>query len=799
MPNDSDGTLTNVSVQKLLNEQVKRDRLMAQRSLYYLCKHILGYKDFVPHVHGKMCDFATQPQYGRFRSACVPRSWFKTWTFTIAKAIWLTLPDEESLYAGVYPYKGCNVRILIASNVIDNASKMVSKIKAEWENNERLRAAFPELVPDFNRTSWSDHRATVRRTGNYTESTYTAVGVGGAVISQHFDHILEDDLVYAKKDDFTGSELMPSQEDIDNAIGWHKLVSSLFVDPNISCIDNTGTRWAPHDLIDYIRKNEREYKFFEVAVTRDAVWPVADESECIWPERFGIKALTTIRAAQGAKLFECFPQEAPIMMADWTVKAIKDIKVGDVVIGHEKGLGKFKSTLVKATVNLCETLQKEVVKITLASGRVIRCTADHPWYTARWDNSHKPYLPARVGATLNGIYKVWEPTQKQIEDYRYLAGIIDGEGACSHGSIAIGQSKYSNPDVYDGIEAVLNRLHIPYHIATVNPNESHILRNKTIVRGLAQTFVLGGGKQIKADILRFGRPAKAGRILNTIWKRAANPVNVRDKVLSIEPDGVETVYAIGTTSGNYTAYGFITKNTQYLNRPRAGEDVTFNMGYVHRHDNVDVFPVGLKLITLIDLASWGDAKRICRNVVLTGGRDAKNHLWIYRVDSGRFNPTEVIELAKSHVRQFGTSVWVEEVGYQIALRHFARLDMESADGFAYNICAIPRDGRKGAKELRINGLEPVVRNGMFHVLYGMTALMEEMEDYPYAQTKDILDCCGYLQMHARRPDGPASEVIRDPFMIESIEAEIKAKRGAGTGGLFEPVLWDDDEYASQFN
>lgn len=520
-----------------LAAQAKVDRLMCQRSLYYLCKEVLGYKDFVAHVHGDMCHFATHPLFGRFRSACVPRSWFKTWTFTIGKAIWLTLPDEESLYQEIYPYKGANVRVLLASNVIDNAAKMVNKIKSEWENNDRLKAAFPELVPQYNQTRWSDHCAMVARPGNFTEGTYTAVGVGGSVISQHFDHILEDDLVYAKKDDFTGSELMPSQEDIDNAIGWHKLVSSLFVNPNISCIDNTGTRWAPHDLIDFIRKYEPHYRFFEVAVTKDAQWPVPDDTHCIWPERFHIKALETIRAAQGAKLFE----------------------------------------------------------------------------------------------------------------------------------------------------------------------------------------------------------------------------------------------------------------TQYLNRPRAGEDVTFNLAYVHKHETIDDIPLGLKPMTFIDLASWGDSKRICRNVVLTGARDARNHLWIYRVDAGRFNPTEVIELAKIHVKQFGSSVYVEEVGYQIALRHFAKLDMESAGGFAYNINAIPRDNRKNAKELRINGLEPLVRNGMFHVISNMKMLLEELEDYPYSATKDIIDCVGYLHMFARRPEGKTQEEVRDPFEIGAIEDELKARHGQKQYPFDDP-LWNDEEF-----
>lgn len=510
---------------------------MSQRSLYYLCKEVLGYKDFVPHVHGDMCHFATHPTFGRFRSACVPRSWFKTWTFTIGKALWLTLPDEEGIYADIYPYKGPNVRILIASNVIDNAAKMVNKIKSEWENNDRLKAAFPELVPEFNKTRWSDHCAQVKRPGNFTEGTYTAVGVGGSVISQHFDHILEDDLVYAKKDDFTGQELMPSQEDIDNAIGWHKLTFSLLSNPQTGCIDNTGTRWAPHDLIDYIRRNEKHYSAFEIAVTKDAAWPVPDNSWCIWPERYDVATLENIRASQGIKIFE----------------------------------------------------------------------------------------------------------------------------------------------------------------------------------------------------------------------------------------------------------------TQYLNRPRAGDEVKFKLDYVNRHSSFADYPQGIKWLTFVDLASWKDSKRICRNVILTGGRDSRNHLWVARVDAGKYNPTEVIEIIKRHVKQFESKAFIEEVGYQVALRHFARQDMEAEGGFAYNIEAIPSDNRANAKALRIESLEPIVTNGMLHTLVGMKELHQELEDYPYSSTKDILDTLGHLHRYAKRPATATPVRTIDPFSLEGIEAEFARKRGEGRypfqNPLAEVELW----------
>lgn len=503
--------------------QAKNDRILSQRSFYYLCKEVLGYKDMVPHVHGDMCEFATSPRYGRFRQACIPRSWFKTWLLTIAKAIWLTLPDEESLYQEIYPYKGPNCRILIASNVIDNAAKMINKIKSEWMTNTRLQAAFPELVPEFNKVRWSDHCAELKRPGNYTEGSYTAVGVGGSVISQHFDHIIEDDLVYAKKDDFTGQELMPSQEDIDNAIGWHKLTFSLLSDPQHGCIDNVGTRWAPYDLVNHIRKNETQYSCFEITATRGAIWPPESDDDCLWPERYDVKTLHNIRQAQGPKIFE----------------------------------------------------------------------------------------------------------------------------------------------------------------------------------------------------------------------------------------------------------------TQYLNRPRAGEDTTFNIAYLNKHDSFSDFPLNLKYYTIVDLASWGDSKRIARNVVLTGAKDHRNHLWIARVDCGKFNPSEVIEVFKDHRKQFKSKVMVEEIQYQRAIRHFARLDMEKPGEEFYTIEALPYDGRKDAKNLRITALEPVVKNGALHVLSSMKEFITEMEDYPYAITKDILDCTGYLLRYAARSEPPSVEHSEHLETIEDLEREFK-RRGKST-------------------
>ena len=503
---------------KELSTLAQTDRILSQQSLYYFCKEILGYRDIVPHIHGDFCHFLTHPQFGRFRQGTLPRSWFKTWCGTIGKALWLTLPDEEGIYSDIFPYKGPNVRILIASNVIDNASKMVHKIKDEWMNNDRLKLAFPEIVPEYNKVRWSDHAAEVNRTIKATEATYTAVGVGGSVISQHFDHLIEDDLVYAKKDDFTGMELMPSQEDIDNAIGWHKLSFSLLANPKTGCMDNIGTRWAPLDLINYIRRYEPHYKCFEIAAENPITGAPA------WPERYDSETLAQIKASQGLRIYE----------------------------------------------------------------------------------------------------------------------------------------------------------------------------------------------------------------------------------------------------------------TQYLNRPTSTEDKRFQIEYINHHASFTYeYPRNIEWKTIVDLAGWGDGKGLARNVILTGGRDDNNHIWIARVDTGRFDPTEVIDLFRQHSKQFDSKVYIEEIQYQRAVRHFAKQEMERT-GDHYTVEQLKYDGRKNAKELRIKSIEPIVSNGALHVLSSMKDLIEEFEFYPRARTVDILDCIGYLLRMARKPVSEYKKEIVDPFSIESIEKELKEASAPNT-------------------
>lgn len=473
-------------------------------SLFYFCTVVLGYDDLDPYVHGSLCEFLEHPKYGRFRDATVPRSWFKTSVATIGKNLWLPIRRDR------------NIKILIAMNTADNAEKRLHVIRHHWQNNKLLQAAFSELVPDFKKVRWSNQCAEINRTRQSDEGTYESIGSGGAVVSRHYDHIDEDDLVYAKKDDLSGAEIQPNREDIEKAIGWHKLVYSLFSDPGRSTIDNIGTRWAVHDLKDWIKKFEgHKYKFFRLAAENNL-------GEPIWPGRFSHDVLQDIRTSQGEYMYQ----------------------------------------------------------------------------------------------------------------------------------------------------------------------------------------------------------------------------------------------------------------TQYLNNPRDPADAAFQEEWLEYFQNVADAPRHMKLITVVDLACWGDSKGLARNVVLTCGIDARSHLWMLRYDRGKFNPEETIKVMEQHAQQFKTTkVFVEEVQYQRAIRFYAKKRMEKT-GFFYRLEPLPTDNRTNAKDLRIRDLINLCSHGGLHIRYAHTKFKEEFCDYPSGLTCDILDCLAWAhrKLQGKHVGLPDEKPVFSQFELGNILQELEENK-----------------------
>ncbi|MBU2052494.1 hypothetical protein KKH13_04795 [Patescibacteria group bacterium] len=736
-------------------------RKQCLRDLFSYCVGVLGYDDITESLHGKLCSFLAKP--GDRKQVTLPRSYVKTWICSIAYPQWVTLPREQE---DEFPYHkawedrfwqlGPNMRVLVASYVISNAEKMIGLIRKTYENNPALQILFPEVIPiNFNKTRWSNESACISRSENFTESTFESAGIGGASISRHYDLIIEDDLVYAKKDDLSGKELQPGQEDMDKAIGWHKLSHSLLVPGKHTRIYNIGTRWAKHDLVDYIWTNEPSYDIFHRGcVDLKELEEKGDWRDCKpeWKEAYDTIQLQKIYDAQGSWMF-CTPAEAPVLMGDWTSKPISQVRVGDEVIGFEMREG--TRWLIKSKVRATSSTLAPLVKTTLGSGNIIRHTIEHKWFTGRGetDTNHPPYARAKLGSKLMFVMEPNVPVLQgeNLELAHWLGGMFDGEGSCTN-SIFLHQSIRENKDVCDKIEYSLNKLGFQW---TFNYKEREDKRLSTKESYTSYYWLKGGIRERRRFMLQCN-PVRANIINDSIFKHSSVFIERKDEVVLMEADEVEPVYALETETGNYIVYGYASSNsTQYLTIPISPEECLFKKEWLQLYTADNELPKTCRYFTTVDLSEWSTPTRKsdCDAVILTCGWDDKHNCWIVHYDKGRFDPSKVIKLMAMHWDKFHPeAIGIESVYYQKAIAHFAREYMFEGKVPMMSIRQlVPESG--ASKEIRIRAIEPLASNLGLHCKPTHKDLIYEFGDYvPNSRVcrKDLLDTLAY-QFQIARP------------------------------------------------
>jgi predicted phosphoadenosine phosphosulfate sulfurtransferase len=300
--------------------------------------------------------------------------------------------------------------------------------------------------------------------------------------------------------------------------------------------------------VNYINK-------FDDGTSRGNVWkayPIYDwTTEDMWtaPSRFGWD-------------YNCNVYEAPIWMADYSFKPIGEVAPGDEIIGWEASVGRrapkgqARQRLVRATVLAQHKRHSKIVKVTMESGRVIRCTPDHLWMHHRCGHpdSSNPFAPVKVGHSLSHVVEVPDVDDATAASRvaGWLAGVYDGEGCGDR----IYQNPEHNPGVYAAIEDALNKLDIPYVRLNGNSNAQHGFR------------ITGG----RAALVRFlNRVQPIRRVSKQIDQQIlGGRFRAADKIMSIEDDGEADVYALTTTTGNYVCWGYASKNSAYDRMEMAG-------------------------------------------------------------------------------------------------------------------------------------------------------------------------------------------------------------------------------------
>jgi predicted phage terminase large subunit-like protein len=160
-----------------------------------------------------------------------------------------------------------------------------------------FRWLFPELIEEPNkRQKWSETEMLVPRKVDNPEATIEAIGVGGAVVSRHYDIV--------KLDDLCGKESSESGEVMRKTIDWYIYTESLLVHPTVSEIHVIGTRWAYHDVINNILEHE-DSVYDKLILSAEQPAP-GYRGTSLWPERFPIEVLqNVIRKKMGSWKYSC--------------------------------------------------------------------------------------------------------------------------------------------------------------------------------------------------------------------------------------------------------------------------------------------------------------------------------------------------------------------------------------------------------------------------------------------------------------------------------------------------------------
>ena len=131
----------------------------------------------------------------------------------------------------------------------------------------------------------------------------------------------------------------------------------------------------------------------------------------------------------------CLAPDTQVLMYDGTLKAIKDVQIGDAVYGVADG-GTYRK-FTKAVVTNWMASVKKAYKITLTNGNTLICSGDHQWLSNRgWKYTsgamsganQRPYLTTKNKLMgFNTLFNI-EP-YSVTDDYKrgYLRGVILGD------------------------------------------------------------------------------------------------------------------------------------------------------------------------------------------------------------------------------------------------------------------------------------------------------------------------------------------------------------------------------------
>jgi len=328
--------------------------------LFLLSQEVLGYNLISEQPHKEVCKFI-ETWNKRKKLLLLPRGTLKTTVGTIAYSIQRILQNP-------------NVRILIASETLNQAIKFLSEIKGHFDAGR-----FQSFYGDLRRsTGWKESEITVStRRHNRKEPTISTAGIDVTRTGMHYDLIIVDDCHSQKN--------VTNYEQIEQVKTWYRLLLSM-LEPE-GRIMVIGTRWDFNDLYATIQNElADDYDIF----VRRAV----EDGRLFFPNRLTQEFLDAQRKEQGEWIYSAQYDLNPIPSSLQTFKE-KDICFYETV---PDDLTVYMACDPSLTEDECEKGDYTAII-------VVGIDRSNNWYILDVVNEH--LSPDQINQNLFRLYRYW--------------------------------------------------------------------------------------------------------------------------------------------------------------------------------------------------------------------------------------------------------------------------------------------------------------------------------------------------------------------------------------------------------
>jgi len=342
----------------------------------------------VPHVHGEWVEWYHKPTKKRIKMILVPRATFKSTFFTVGRTLQAICADRD-------------VRILIANATLGNSQKFLGEVKNHLRKNPLLNELYGAKGGFYDKSlKWNEDEIEVRGKGlGSREPTVTAAGVGGNLVSQHYNIIIADDLM--------NLENSSTRYQVDKVIDWWKRAFSLLdYDGEMIII---GTRWSYYDLYSYIEDNFQDLARIYIR----GAYIDEDETILYFPELLNEEKLAELRGLQGSYVFSSFYLNDPVDEESALIKK-------DMIKYWGEGEHKLPRNL--SIFSVCDPAVSQSVSADESSIITVGVDVNNDWYIL--ETRSGKWTVGQLIEELFAVHAQWKPSAMSIEVIGQAQGLM---------------------------------------------------------------------------------------------------------------------------------------------------------------------------------------------------------------------------------------------------------------------------------------------------------------------------------------------------------------------------------------